>query len=71
MNDSSSPLGVAIREGELNAEALLESALLIRDLRTAMREAISAIDRKSYERARLHLVQALDEVQIRRRGDAQ
>ena len=50
-----------IRQRDLNAKALIDTALTVRDLKTAIREAVEAIDRKSYETARLTLKQALDE----------
>ena len=62
MTDLRSALQGAIRQGELNAKALIDSALMVRDLKTAIREAIEAIDRKSYETARSQLKQALDEM---------
>lgn len=52
----------AIRQGEFHAKALLDTALLVRDLKTSIRQAIDAIDRKSYETARRELKQALDEM---------
>lgn len=59
----------AIRQGELNAKALVDTSLVMRDLETAIRQAIEAIDRKSYGTARIALKQALDEMpwQQRRR----
>jgi RNA polymerase-interacting CarD/CdnL/TRCF family regulator len=60
--DLHSALRGAIRQGELNAKELIETALLVRDLKTAIREAIESIDRKSYETARTQLKQALDEM---------
>jgi hypothetical protein len=62
MNDLRSALQAAIRQGELNAKALISSELVVRDLKTAIRQAIEAIDRKSYETARITLKQALDEM---------
>jgi RNA polymerase-interacting CarD/CdnL/TRCF family regulator len=50
-----------VRERDLNAKALLDNALMLRDLQTAIRQAIEAVDRKSYETARQILKQALDE----------
>lgn len=50
-----------IRQRDLNARALLDSALKVRDLQTAIREAVEAIDRRSYETARQVLKQSLDE----------
>jgi RNA polymerase-interacting CarD/CdnL/TRCF family regulator len=62
MTDLRSALQGAIRQGELNAKALIDAAMLVRDLKTAIRETIEAIDRKSYETARQILKQALDEM---------
>jgi uncharacterized membrane protein YccC len=62
MTDLRSALDGAIRQGELNARLLLETALLVRDLKTAIRQAIESIDRKRYETARTQLKQALDEM---------
>lgn len=62
MSDLHSALQAAIRQGELNAEALINSQLIVRDLKTAIRQAIEAIDRKSYLTARITLKQALDEM---------
>jgi hypothetical protein len=62
-----SALGAAIRQGELNARALLETLLQVRDLQTSIRAAIEAIDRKSYETARQELKQALDEMPVEQR----
>jgi hypothetical protein len=62
MTDLRSALDGAIRQGELNAKALIDTALLVRDLKTAIRAAIEAIDRKSYETARQELKAALDEM---------
>jgi ribosomal protein L22 len=56
-----SALENAIRQRELNEKALVESAMLVRDLQTGIRDAIEAIDRKSYQTARQILMQALDE----------
>lgn len=67
MTDLRSALHGAIRQGELNAKALIDSALHVRDLKAAIREAIEAIDRKSYETARCQLKQALDEMPIAQR----
>jgi hypothetical protein len=67
MTDLRSALQGAIRQGELNAKLLLETALLVRDLKTAIRQAIEAIDRKSYETARRELKEALDEMPISQR----
>ena len=64
IGDLRSALQGAIRQGELNARELIETALIVRDLKTAIRQAIEAIDRKSYETARLQLKQALDEMPI-------
>lgn len=50
------------RQRELNAKALVESALVVRDLKAAIRQALAAIERKSFETARLMLKQALDEM---------
>jgi RNA polymerase-interacting CarD/CdnL/TRCF family regulator len=57
----------AIRQGELNARELIETALLVRDLKTAIRASIEAIDRKSYETAHQILKQALDEMPVSQR----
>lgn len=57
-----SALEAAIRQGELNAKGLIDQALITRDLRIAIRTAIEAIERKSFETARLTLKQALDEM---------
>jgi len=62
MTDLSSALEKAIRVEELRREALLGAMLLNRDLRTAIRTAITDIDRKAYNEARLGLLQALDEM---------
>jgi len=67
MTDLRSALDGAIRQGELNARALLETLLQVRDLQTSIRAAIEAIDRKSYETARQELKQALDEMPIEQR----
>jgi hypothetical protein len=64
MTDLRSALEGAIRQGELNAKALIDTALLVRDLKTAIRQAIAAIDRKSYETARQELKAALDEMPV-------
>ena len=42
--------------------ALVDAALLVRDLQTYIRQAIEAIDHKSYGTARALLKQALDEM---------
>ena len=62
MSELESALRAAIRLGEHNATALIESELLVRDLKTAIGLAIEAIDRKSYATASAALKQALDEV---------
>lgn len=62
MTDLRSALQGAIRQGELNAKALIDAALLVRDLKTAIRQAIISIDRESYETARRELKEALDEM---------
>jgi hypothetical protein len=62
MTDLRSALQGAIRQGELNAKLLLETALMVRDLKAAIRQAIVSIDRKSYETARRELKEALDEM---------
>jgi hypothetical protein len=67
MTDLHSALQGAIRQGELNAKALIETALLVRDLKTAIRQAIESIDRKSYETARRELKEALDEMPVSQR----
>ena len=67
IGDLRSALGAAIRQGELNARELIETALIVRDLKTAIRAAIEAIDRKSYETARQELKQALDEMPVEQR----
>ena len=67
IRDLRSALDGAIRQGELNAKELIETALMVRDLKTAIRQAIEAIDRKSYETARQELKQALDESPIPQR----
>lgn len=54
-------------QSECTALALLDTALLVRDLKTAIRQAIEAIERKSYETARRELKQALDEMPISQR----
>jgi RNA polymerase-interacting CarD/CdnL/TRCF family regulator len=43
-------------------QTLVDTALVVRDLQTAIHEAIEAIERKSYETARRRLKQALDEM---------
>lgn len=60
--DLRAALAGAIRQGELNAKALIDTALVVRDLQNAIHQAIEAIDRKSYETARVTLKQALDEM---------
>jgi hypothetical protein len=67
MTDLRSALEGAIRQGELNAQELIETALMVRDLKTAIRSAIAAIDRKSYETARQELKAALDEMPVAQR----
>ena len=67
MIDLQLALQAAIRQGEHNAQALIETLLEVRDLKTAIRQAIDAIDRKSYETARQELKQALDESPIPQR----
>jgi len=62
-----SALNAAIRQGEHNAQALIDTALVVRDLKTAIRAAIAAIDRKSYETARQELKAALDEMPVEQR----
>jgi len=62
-----SALQAAIRQGEQNAQALIDTALHVRDLQTSIRQAIAAIDRKSYETARQDLKQALDEMPVEQR----
>ena len=62
MTELSSALEKAIRVEELRREALLGAMLLNRDLRAAIRTAITDIDRKAYNEARLGLLQALDEM---------
>jgi mannitol/fructose-specific phosphotransferase system IIA component (Ntr-type) len=62
IRDLRSALDGAIRQGDLNAKALIETLLQVRDLKTAIRQAIEAIDRKSYATARQELKQALDEM---------
>ena len=62
-----SALQAAIRTGEQNAQALIDTALIVRDLKTAIRAAIEAIDRKSYETARQELKAALDEMPVAQR----
>jgi hypothetical protein len=48
-------------EARANREALVDSALVLRDMRQLIRQAIEAIDRESYVTARALLKQALDE----------
>jgi len=67
MIDLQLALQAAIRIGEHNAQALIDTALVVRDLKTAIKAAIAAIDRKSYETARQELKQALDEMPIPQR----
>jgi hypothetical protein len=67
MTDLRSALQGAIRQGELNARELIETALLVRDLKTSIRQAIEAIDHKSYETARQGLKAALDEMPVSQR----
>jgi len=67
MIDLQLALQAAIRIGEHNAQALIDTALVVRDLKTAIRAAIAAIDRKSYETARQELKQALDEMPVEQR----
>ena len=55
MIDLQLALQAAIRTGEQNAQALIDTALVVRDLKTAIRPAIEAIDRKSYATARQEL----------------
>lgn len=61
MSESNCILEKIIVQRDLNAKALLDSALVVRDLKLAIRQAIDAIDRKSVETARQVLKQALDE----------
>ena len=42
MSDLRPALQAAIRQGELNAKALIESALIVKDLKTAIRQAIQS-----------------------------
>jgi hypothetical protein len=49
-------------EARANREALVDSALVLRDMRQLIRQAIEAIDRESYVTARALLKQALDEM---------
>ena len=51
----------AERSREFDTRALIESELLVRDLKIAIRAAIEQIDRRSYVRAKQELLQALDE----------
>ena len=51
MIDLQLALQAAIRTGEQNAQALIDTALVVRDLKTAIRPAIEAIDRKLRDRA--------------------
>jgi hypothetical protein len=51
-----------MRQGELSAKLLLETALMVRDLKVAIRQAIVSIDRGRYETARRELKEALDEM---------
>ena len=67
MIDLQLALQAAIRQGEQNAQALIDTALMVRDLKTTIRAAIAAIDRKSYETARQDLKQALDEMPVAQR----
>jgi hypothetical protein len=67
MTDLRSALQGAIRIGELNAKALIDTALVVRDLKSAIRSAIAAIDRKSYETALQKLKEALDEMPVPQR----
>ena len=62
MTELEGALRAAIRLGEHNATALIESELLVRDLRTNIAQAIDLIDRKRYGLARSALKQALDEM---------
>jgi hypothetical protein len=43
-------------------QALVDSALVIRDMKQLIRQAIEAIDRRSYDFARRRLREALDEM---------
>ena len=52
----------SIRVEKLRRQMLLETAMLNRDLRIAIRAAITELDRKAYNEARLGLLQALDEM---------
>jgi uncharacterized membrane protein len=67
IRDLRSALDGAIRQGDLNAKALIETLLQVRDLKTDIRQAIEAIDRKSTATARQILKQALDEMPIPQR----
>jgi Tfp pilus assembly protein PilF len=67
MTDLRSALEGAIRQGELNAQALIDTALLVRDLKTAIRAALEALNRGNYATARMELKQALDEMPVAQR----
>lgn len=56
-----------VSESEVMRLALLDCALLVRDLQSSIRSAISAIDRKSFETARRELLHALDEMAVAQR----
>lgn len=64
MIDLQLALQAAIRQGEQNAAALIETALVVRDLKTAIR---AALNRGNYATARLELKQALDEMPVTQR----
>jgi Tfp pilus assembly protein PilF len=67
MSDLRSALEGAIRQGELNARELIETALMVRDLKTAIRAALEALNRGNYATARMELKQALDEMPVAQR----
>jgi phosphoenolpyruvate synthase/pyruvate phosphate dikinase len=67
MTDLRSALEGAIRQGELNARELIETALLVRDLKTAIRAALEALNCGNYATARMELKQALDEMPVAQR----
>ena len=67
MIDLQLALQAAIRIGEHNAQALIDTALVVRDLKTAIRAALEALNRGNYATARMELKQALDEMPVAQR----
>jgi hypothetical protein len=67
MIDLQLALQAAIRQGEHNAQALIDTALVVRDLRASIRAALFALERGHYASARKELKQALDEMPVEQR----